>query len=99
MFSDKLQEDFATILRDNVYGDIVLCGDNGKTKFMSLFKLADPDHTKLGYGWDEFCKSNNFKDGDRQSVGDIHHDELQQSVSKNRNTMMNSNSLEYKSHS
>ncbi|XP_058751249.1 uncharacterized protein LOC131624318 [Vicia villosa] len=61
----KLQEDFATFLRDNAYEYIVLCGDNGKNKFMSTLKIEDPRRTKIGYGWDDFCKSNNFKCGDR----------------------------------
>ncbi|XP_058765853.1 uncharacterized protein LOC131639367 [Vicia villosa] len=61
----KLQEDFAIFLRDHAYEYIVLCGDNGKNKFMSTLKIEDPRRCKIGYGWDEFCKSNNFKCGDR----------------------------------
>ncbi|XP_058758398.1 uncharacterized protein LOC131631641 [Vicia villosa] len=61
----KLPEEFATVLKDNGYEDVVLCGDNGKNKLMSPLKIEDPRRTKLGYGWDEFCRSNNFKCGDR----------------------------------
>ncbi|XP_058784055.1 uncharacterized protein LOC131658820 [Vicia villosa] len=61
----KLQENFATFLRDHAYEYIVLCGDNGKNKFMSTLKIEDPRRTKIGYGWNDFCKSNNFKCGDR----------------------------------
>ncbi|XP_058748784.1 uncharacterized protein LOC131621751 [Vicia villosa] len=61
----KLHEDFALFLGDYGYEFIVLCGDNGKNKTMSPLNLSDPRRTKLGYGWDNFCKSNNFKCGDR----------------------------------
>ncbi|XP_058776872.1 uncharacterized protein LOC131651222 [Vicia villosa] len=61
----KLQEDFATTLIEHGYEHIVLCGDNGKPCSMSVLKFGAPMRMKLGYGWDEFCKANNFKVGDR----------------------------------
>ena len=56
--------DFAEVLRDYDYEDLILCGDNGKMKMMQLFHVGDTHKTKLGYEWDEFCKDNNFKAGD-----------------------------------
>lgn len=62
---EKLQVDFATILRDYDYEYVTLYSDSGKTKTMTLLNIEDAYRTKIAYGWDEFYDSNNFKSGDK----------------------------------
>lgn len=60
-----MQVDFASILKEYDYEDLIMCGDNGKTKIMTLLNIEDPYRTKLAYEWDQFCEANWYKSGDR----------------------------------
>jgi hypothetical protein len=60
----KLPFNFAKLLKDRFFYEIVLCGDAaGKFNF-SVKGIADPNITYLAYSWKEFCSANYFNVGD-----------------------------------
>ncbi|KAL5079623.1 hypothetical protein RYX36_008044 [Vicia faba] len=61
----KLHPKFARVLRCQDYEVVTLCSDNGRTQMLLVLNIEDSHRTKLGYEWDEFCKSNLFRGGDR----------------------------------
>jgi hypothetical protein len=63
-YFQKLQLDFATFLQNCGFTSVYLCGDNGQKWEFGVLNPGDLHRMKLGYGWDEFCVSQNFKAGD-----------------------------------
>jgi hypothetical protein len=64
LFFQALHVDFAEFLRRCDFETIDLCGDNGVTMTLAVLNLGDTHRTKLGYNWDEFSSSQEFKRGD-----------------------------------
>ncbi|KAL5100342.1 hypothetical protein RYX36_004669 [Vicia faba] len=60
----ELQAEFACVLQANDYEVLALCEANESSEMVSILNPKDQNCTKLGYEWDEFCKSNHFKGGE-----------------------------------
>jgi hypothetical protein len=64
LYIQALHVDFAKFLQHFNFKAVNLCGDNGVTMTLAVLNFADTHRMKLGYNWDEFASSQQFKRGD-----------------------------------
>jgi hypothetical protein len=62
-FFQALHVDFVEFLQHFDSQSVNLCGDNGVTMTFGVLNFADTHRLKLGYIWDEFSSSQQFKRG------------------------------------
>jgi hypothetical protein len=63
-FFQTLHVDFAEFLQHFDFQAVNLCGDNEVTMTLEVLNFVNTHRMKLGYNWDEFSSSQQFKRGD-----------------------------------